>query len=397
MCDKSNRALDYQESCPFDDPGPLRKTEFRSVVASSKLRQRLAFDDHFCHVCCSEWTALIVNFTGPRQTFSGSRIGNMSPQRKQKVDTRVVVETPEGADFEFVIAGPGTRAVAWLLDEVIQVSVLLALLIISMFLWPFGEAGVGLGIGGLMIAKFLLDWFYFGLFEAFWNGQTPGKRSVGLRVVRSNGTPVDASSAIGRNFLRAADMVPFFYTVGMISMLMTRRLQRLGDLIFDTMVIDERREWISRSGGLTANIEALQRGECPRRFNVPERTLAVIERLFETDRIISEARREEISRPLSEALRNRLGYVDPPPDPRNPHTYFRSQGLRHTQFILRVLKTFADNPQGIKPVANTRRGPRGSMSKSVAVRQVPDETDDLEMADILDEGPTEHVRVRRES
>ncbi|MEZ6034263.1 MAG: RDD family protein [Planctomycetaceae bacterium] len=321
----------------------------------------------------------------------------MSPQRKQQVDTRVVVETPEGADFEFVIAGPGTRAVAWLLDEIIQVSVLLALLIVSMFLWPFGEAGVGLGIGGMMIAKFLLDWFYFGLFEAFWNGQTPGKRSVGLRVVRSNGTPVDASSAIGRNFLRAADMLPFFYTIGMISMLMTRRLQRLGDLIFDTMVIDERREWISRSGGLTANIEALQRGECLRRFSVPERTLAVIERLFETDRIISEARREEISRPLSEALRGRLGYVDPPPDPRNPHVYFRSQGLRHTQFILRVLKTFADNPQGIKPVTNAQRRQRRSLSKSVAVRQVADETDDLEMADILDEGPTEQVRARRES
>ena len=321
----------------------------------------------------------------------------MSPQRKQKVDTRVVVETPEGADFEFVIAGAGTRAFAWLLDEVIQISVLVALLLLSMFLWPFGEAGVGLGFGGLMIAKFLMDWFYFGLFEAFWNGQTPGKRSLGLRVVRSNGTPVDASSAIGRNFLRAADMVPFFYTVGMISMLMTRRLQRLGDLIFDTMVIDERREWISRSGGLTANIEALQRSECPRRFSVPERTLAVIERLFETDRIISEARREEISRPLSEALRYRLGYVDLPPDPRNPHTYFQSQGLRHTQFILRVLKTFADNPQGTKSVANTERRQRHTMSKSVAVRQVPDEIDNLEMADVSDEAPTEQVRARRES
>lgn len=321
----------------------------------------------------------------------------MSPQQKQKVDTRVVVETPEGADFEFVIAGAGTRAFAWMLDEVIQVSALVALFFLQIFLWPLGEAGVGLGFGGFMIAKFLLDWFYFGLFEAFWNGQTPGKRSLGIRVVRSNGTPVDASSAIGRNFLRAADMVPFFYTVGMISMLMTRRLQRLGDLIFDTMVIDERREWISRSGGLTANIEALQRSECPRRFSVPERTLAVIERLFETDRIISEARREEISRPLSEALRYRLGYVDAPPDPRNPHTYFRSQGFRHTQFILRVLKTFADNPQGTKSVENTERRQRRTMSKSVAVRQVSDEIDNQEIADVPDEGPTQQVRARRES
>ena len=146
-------------------------------------------------------------------------------------------------------------------------------------------------------------------------------------------------------------MLPFFYTVGMISMLMTRRLQRVGDLVFDTMVIDERREWISRAGGLTANIEALPRSECPRRFSVPERTLAVIERLFESDRIISEARREEIARPLSHALRERLGYVDAPPDPRNPHAFFRSQGFRQTLFLLRVLKTFADNPDGTKSSA----------------------------------------------
>ncbi len=275
----------------------------------------------------------------------------MTPLQKQKVDTRVVVETPEGADFQFVIAGAGTRAAAWLLDRLIQTGIITLVSLLALILLPFGEAGAGLGFGGILIMSFILDWFYFSLFEAFWNGQTPGKRSQGLRVVRTNGTPIDPASAIGRNFLRAADMLPFFYTIGMISMLMTRRLQRLGDLVFDTMVIDERREWISRAGGLTANIEAFLRSECPGRFSVPERTLAVIERLFETDRIISEARREEIARPLSEALRKRLGYVDPQPDPRNPHPFFRTQGIRQTLFLLRVLKTFADNPEGTKSTA----------------------------------------------
>ena len=269
----------------------------------------------------------------------------MSPPQKQKVDTRVVVETPEGADFQFVIAGAGPRAMAWFLDRLIQLGIIAVISILTLFLIPFGEAGAGLGMGGILIISFLLDWFYFALFEGYWNGQTPGKKSCGLRVVRTNGTPIDPISAVGRNFLRAADMLPFFYTIGMISMLMTRRLQRLGDLVFDTMVINERREWISRAGGLTANIEALARSECPRRFSVPERTLAVIERLFESDRIISEARREEIAR--------RLGYVDPPPDPRNPHAFFRSQGFRQTLFLLRVLKTFADNPDGTKSNATS--------------------------------------------
>jgi uncharacterized RDD family membrane protein YckC len=236
------------------------------------------------------------------------------------------------------------------------------LAVLFLLIFSFGLAAQidqNLTRGVLWIFTFVLDWFYGSVFEAWMNGQTPGKRSAGLRVVRTNGTPIDLTSAIGRNFLRTVDMLPFFYAVGMIYMLMTRRMQRIGDLVFDTMVIDERREWISRAGGLTANIEPLTRAECPRRFSVPERTLAVIERLFETDRIISEARREEISRPLSEALRRRLGYQDPQPDPRNPHTFFATQGFRHTNFILRVLRTFAEDPTGAKGTVQNPEASKG--------------------------------------
>ena len=279
----------------------------------------------------------------------------------------------------------------------IKIVISIVVGILALFLLPFGEAGAGLGAGGYLIISFLLDWFYGSVFEASWNGQTPGKRMQGLRVVRTNGTPIDVTSAIGRNFLRSADMLPIFYTVGMVSMLMTRRLQRLGDLFFDTMVIDERREWISRAGGLTANMEALPRAECPRRYSVPERTLAVIERLFESDRIISEARREEIARPLSEALRKRLGYVDPQPDPRNPHTFFRTQGFRHTLFLLRVLKTFAENPTGAKSSpASAGNGSTTSVAEHRKQRFAARSADDLvssELASFLKNDP---VRSREE-
>lgn len=273
------------------------------------------------------------------------------PVQHQKVDTRVVVETPEGVDFQFIIAGPGTRASAWLIDMVLKVGILALCAILFGLLGAFSEAGSGIAMGAVLVCWFLLDWFYGSFFEGFMNGQTPGKKSNGLRVVRTNGTPIDFYSAAGRNFLRAVDMLPILYTVGMISMFMTRRMQRLGDLFFDTMVIDERREWINRTGGLTKNVEPILRSECPRRFNVPERTLSVIERLFESDRIISDARREEIARPLSESLRRRLGYQEPQPDQRNPHLYFKNQGVRHTQFILRVLRTFAQDPTGTKLAA----------------------------------------------
>ncbi len=316
----------------------------------------------------------------------------MIEPHKRKVDTRVVVETPEGVDFQFVIAGPGTRAWAWLIDMLLKFGILAVVGIILTFFGLISSASENVVQGAMLIYGFLMEWFYGGLFEWWMNGQTPGKKSAGLRVVRTNGTPVDIKSAIGRNFLRTADMLPLFYTCGLISMLMTRRMQRLGDLVFDTMVIDERREWISRTGGLTANIEPLLRSECPRRFNVPERTLAVIERLFESDRIISDARREEISRPLSESLRRRLGYQDPPPDPRNPHTYFRTQGFKNTQFILRVLKTFADDPGGAKTglkssVSATDTKMRPSRSSAVAFA----DADQRELAGISP------VEPRRES
>ncbi len=307
----------------------------------------------------------------------GHASSSMIATQQRKVDTRVVVETPEGVDFKFVIAGPGTRAYAWLIDTLLKFGILaFAGTLLSVF-GAFSEAGANFVQGLMLLSGFIMDWFYGSLFESWMNGQTPGKKTAGLRVVRTNGTPVDITSAIGRNFLRTADLLPFFYTVGLISMLMTRRMQRLGDLVFDTMVIDERRDWITRKGGLTAKAEPLARSECPKRFSVPERTLAVIERLFESDRIISDARREEIARPLSEALRQRLGYQDPPPDPRNPHAFFQAQGLRHTQFILRVLKTFADDPSGAKGTQTQATAPLPKpgrrSSRSERVEDGPDD------------------------
>jgi uncharacterized RDD family membrane protein YckC len=281
----------------------------------------------------------------------------MTQEVRRHVDTRVIVETPEGVDFQFVIAGPGKRgaalAIDWSLKLLIIICGVIALAVGGI---AIGETFAQVSVGLWLTLLFLVDWFYSSLFEAFWNGQTPGKRSLGLRVVRSNGTPITATSAVGRNFLAAADCMPrlviAFYTVGLLAMLSNRRMQRIGDLVFDTMVIDENREWISRAAGITDGIDTIPRAECSGRFAVPERTLSVIERLFEGDRIIPDLRREEIARPLSEVLRRSMGYEEAGPDPKNPHLFFQQQPLRHTLFLRRVLKTFADLPDP----AGSRRG-----------------------------------------
>jgi uncharacterized RDD family membrane protein YckC len=265
-----------------------------------------------------------------------------------KVDTRITVETPEGVDFQFMIAGPGKRGMSFFIDTILKLGVIVVCLFLITAISAMNWEVSGVGAGIVLVTWFAMSWLYGSCFEAFWNGQTPGKKSQNLRVVRTNGTPIRWFEAFGRNLLLVADgmlvLGPLaLNTVGLLSMATTRRMQRLGDLVFDTMVIDESREFISRAAGITHGVDRLRRSECNGRFHVPERTLAVIERLFEGDRLISDGRREEIARTLSVALRSRLDFVEPEPDPLNPNTYFVQTPLKHTTFLKRVLKTFSDS------------------------------------------------------
>lgn len=270
---------------------------------------------------------------------------------KLKVDTRVTVETPEGVDFQFMVAGPGKRSISFLLDTLLKFGVIAIAFFIFLLVVGVTAGGSGVGMGMVLIIWFCMSWMYGSCFEAFWNGQTPGKKSQSLRVVRTNGTPIGWFEAFGRNLLLVADgmlvLGPLqLNTVGLLTMSSNRRMQRLGDLFFDTMVIDESREFISRTPGLIHGLEKIPRSHCTGRYYVPERTLAVIERLFEGDRLISDGRREEIARNLAVVLHKRLGFEEPGPDPTNPNSYFVQTPIKHTVFLKRILKTFAEDPDG---------------------------------------------------
>lgn len=298
-----------------------------------------------------------------------------------KVDTRVTVETPEGVDFQFVIAGPGKRGTAFCIDTILKVAVIVIFLFIGSF--SDGQSGAGVGMGLWLLVWFGMSWLYGSCCEAFLNGQTLGKKSQNLRVVRTNGTPIGWFEAFGRNLLLVADcflFVPIYQiiqfplcTVGMASMAGTSHMQRLGDLVFDTMVIDETREFISRAPGITHGVDAIPRSECSGRFYVPERTLAVIERLFEGDRLISDGRREEIARNLSLTLREWLGHEEPGPDPTNPNTFFTNVPTKHTVFLKRILKTFAEDNDGQNSAEATHAGDAARLRprRQKAVNRMP--------------------------
>jgi uncharacterized RDD family membrane protein YckC len=89
----------------------------------------------------------------------------------------------------------------------------------------------------LIFVPFLLQWGYFTLFEAFWNGQTPGKKVLNLRVIQKSGRPIGLFESMARNLIRIIDMLPGFYAVGAACVFATRRQQRLGDMVAGTLVV----------------------------------------------------------------------------------------------------------------------------------------------------------------
>ena len=103
-------------------------------------------------------------------------------------------------------------------------------------LWPKGGVWA---VAILLLFYFLLYFGYFAIFEIIWNGQTPGKRKVGIRVVKDSGRPLTPSECIGRNLMRIVDWMPGFYAVGIVSALLTKENKRLGDLIVGSVVIRE--------------------------------------------------------------------------------------------------------------------------------------------------------------
>jgi len=146
------------------------------------------------------------------------------------LDTTRSIETPEGVELQFRVAGPVVRALAWSIDMSIRGGIYLIAL---MLLGLLEELGMGL----FLLTVFLLEWFYPVLCEVYGYGATPGKRAMKIRVLQAVGTPVGWSSAMIRNLLRVVDILPFFYGFGLITMLLNRDFQRLGDLAADTVVV----------------------------------------------------------------------------------------------------------------------------------------------------------------
>lgn len=152
-------------------------------------------------------------------------------------EDRVRIATPEGVDVELTLAGIGSRFIAAILDLMVQGAVLLAA---AIALGVIGGDGSGLAVAVFSIVFFLVFFGYDVLFEVRSRGRTLGKRWTGLRVVRSGGRPITFVPSCVRNVMRLVDILPILYGIGVISIFITTRNQRLGDLAAGTLIVRER-------------------------------------------------------------------------------------------------------------------------------------------------------------
>jgi len=233
------------------------------------------------------------------------------------------VATPENVVLTYHLAGPMLRAGAYVIDFASRVMILLGLTFVLMIVAPFLP---GLAIGSLLLVLFVLEWGYTIGFEYAWSGRTPGKWAMGLRVIQENGQPLSWWGSALRNLLRVADTLPLLlvfpedlgafcllpvYGPGFVAMLMTSRLQRLGDLAARTVVVQERRAELPREPVIFEKIEPFSKADFSA-FTPRSRTLSLIDRFLGRRSVLLHDRGHALASPLAAALAERLGYTSDP-------------------------------------------------------------------------------------
>jgi uncharacterized RDD family membrane protein YckC len=168
------------------------------------------------------------------------------------------IDTPEQVALSFPLAGLGSRFLAIFIDTLLQLAVYVVVVLVFVLIvasapktnaGALSRAGEKWLIAGLILFHFGMYWGYFTLFEAKWNGQTPGKRLFKIRVIQDSGRQITFFESMTRNLIRVIDMLPGFYLAGVISMACNRQQKRLGDFAAGTLVVHERQSEEPMWGG----------------------------------------------------------------------------------------------------------------------------------------------------
>jgi uncharacterized RDD family membrane protein YckC len=258
------------------------------------------------------------------------------------VDTATRIVTPENIAFRYELAGPFRRFPAYLLDLAVRLMAIILIAIVSAFLGIALSSGFVLAI--ILVSLFILEWFYGGIFETYWNGQTPGKRMLGLRVLTVDGRPINGLQAVLRNILRAVDMMPLFplawfiedlpmqlplFLLGFLSTMWTQRFQRLGDIVCGTIVVAEERSWLFGISKVDDPRAAQLAEYIPANFVVSRKLSRALATYVERRKFFSPMRRREVAAHVANPLIERFGL------PRDTSPDLMMCALYHRTFIVK--------------------------------------------------------------
>jgi uncharacterized RDD family membrane protein YckC len=239
----------------------------------------------------------------------------------EPLDTVVSIETPEHIVFQHRVAGPARRAMAHVVDlilcytavTVLAVLVGLAFLGAASLTEMFGDT-TKIGVGLILIALFCAQWVWFVVWEGL-RGSTPGKKAFGLRVVTVTGRPIGLGQAMLRNVLRVADLLPTAYLAGVASMALSKRFQRIGDLVAGTLVVNVDRAKVASANVLWPPPQPWEVAALPADVALDADERAAIELFLRRRGALGHAREHELASMIAAPLAKRLGWQGPVLDP----------------------------------------------------------------------------------
>lgn len=221
-----------------------------------------------------------------------------------KLDTTLSIETPERVVFSHQLAGPAVRSAAYALDLLIR-GAFLFFVVIGLSIGSIATGRFsGVETGLVLLLFFSLEWGYFVVFDLLLAGRSPGKRLLGLHVIHDSGRPITASESVLRNLLRAADILPLFYAVGLTTMCFDRTFRRLGDLVAGTVVVREPR---LRLGKQKVHLPRADVPGLPPRPRLTREELAALALFERRAGRLGQSRAEELAEILAPKLRARYG------------------------------------------------------------------------------------------
>ena len=232
------------------------------------------------------------------------------------MERNVAVRTPESISFYYELAGLGSRFLAVAVDTVLQVLLSIAVILLLAWAEPGARSlGKAFGLSDVLVTAieegiaivfiFIISVGYFVLFETIWNGQTPGKRAIGIRVVRDGGYPLTFMDSVIRNLIRVIEAA-LVYIPSAISALVSSENKRLGDLAAGTIVVRDRafevtdaRRWMAGDAPPDAGLPGIER--------LTEDELALAGRYAERSHMLDAAAAQETAKRIADAIRPKLG------------------------------------------------------------------------------------------